>query len=147
MLIYDDIYTWDGWGGKFKLAGGRCGLRLFDLKKRSPEGIAHLKRYIAVVRDIPFEKQGPNQMSIKSCAGHIATGVVRDFQIDPTRMIWIEHYPEDPENHRLRYPQKERFEEVEFEWKEKGALRVQSRKPSPAVTELVKQLIFGKAST
>ena len=33
MLIYDDIYSWEGWGGMLRLASGKCRLRIFDLKK------------------------------------------------------------------------------------------------------------------
>ena len=141
MRIYDSLYTWDGWGGKMKLASGRCRLRLFDLKKGSEGGVTHLKRFVAVVSDIPFEKQGPNQLTVKSCAGHIATNVVRNFSIDPGRMLWIEYYPGDPENEKFRYPVQEHFEETEFTWTENGAEKARWKTPGPATVELVKRLL------
>lgn len=141
MRIYDGLYTWDGWGGKMKLASGRCRLRLFDLKKGSEGEVTHLKRFVAVVSDIPFEKQGPNQLTVKSCAGHIATNVVKNFSIDPARMLWIEYYPEEPESKKLRYPVPERFDEAEFSWNERGATNVRWKTPSPATVELVKKLL------
>ena len=33
MLIYDDIFAWEGWGGELRLASGECRLRIIDLKK------------------------------------------------------------------------------------------------------------------
>ncbi|MGE0087334.1 MAG: hypothetical protein AB7S75_23250 [Desulfococcaceae bacterium] len=141
MRIYDGLYTWDGWGGKMRLASGRCRLRLFDLKKGSEGEVTHLKRFVAVVSDIPFGKQGPNQLTVKSCASHIATNVVRNFSIEPGRMLWIEHYPGDSENEKLRYPVKEHFDEAEFSWDEGGAKNARWKTPSPATVELVKKLL------
>ncbi len=141
MRIYDGLYTWDGWGGKMRLASGRCRLRLFDLKKGSEGEVTHLKRFVAVVSDIPFEKQGPNQLTVKSCAGHIASNVVKNFSIDPGRMLWIEHYPEETGNEKLRYPVPERFDEAEFSWNEQVATNARWKTPSPATVKLVKKLL------
>jgi hypothetical protein len=141
MLIYDDVYTWDGWGGLLKLASGRCRMKVFDLRKKGEKGVAHLKPFVIVLTDIPFETKGPNQMTVKSCAGHIATKVVREFRIDPHRMIWVEHYPLDPESHKLRYPEEEHFDEVEFTWQDEDAISTQWRTPSPDTVKLIRELL------
>ena len=33
VKLFDDVLHWEGYGGKFNLAAGRCRLRLFDLSK------------------------------------------------------------------------------------------------------------------
>jgi hypothetical protein len=92
ILIHDDVYRWPGWGGRMQLGSGRCRLRIFDLRRGPGKGLSHLKPVIAVVSDLP--KKRMNDMSVRSCTGHIATCVARDFAIDPQRMLWIEYYPE-----------------------------------------------------
>lgn len=143
MLIYDDIYHWEGWGGELKLASGRCRLKIFDLRKGDEENISVLKPFIVVVSDIPFENRAPNQMTVKSCASHIATKVVQEFNIKPHRMVWIEHYPVPPDSDNLKYPPVEHFDEVEFSWlddmADPGGTRWKS--PKPALEELVKTLL------
>ncbi len=141
MLIYDDLYKWDGWGGMFKLGSGRCRLRIFDLKKKGGKSPVPLKPFIIIVTDIPFAKRAPNQMTIKSCASHIATKVVREFKINPTRMVWIEYYPEDPDNYKLKYKNREFFEEVEFTWHGDYALQPGWKPLNPAMEKLVKSLL------
>ena len=91
-LIHDDVYRWPGWGGRMQLGSGRCRLRIFDLRRGPAKGLCHLKPIIAVVSDLPQKRL--NDMSVRSCTGHIATCVARDFAIDPQRMLWIEYYPE-----------------------------------------------------
>ena len=67
MLIHDDIYHWEGWGGKLRLASGCCRLRIFDLKKGHSGGIAHLRPVIVLISDIP-----ESRMSVKTVAEQIA---------------------------------------------------------------------------
>lgn len=142
MLIYDDIYKWDGWGGKFKLASGKCRLRIFDLRENRQKSVALFKPFVVIVADIPSDApQGPNQMTVKSCASHIATRVVKEFDIDPFRMVWVEHYPLDDESKKLRYVPKERFDEVEFYWRGKEALHPKWKNLVPAMETLVKELV------
>jgi len=82
MIIYDDIYPWEGFGGKLRLASGKCRLRIFDLKKGNGKGLNHIRPIIAVVSDTVGSK-----MTVKSCSGHIATKITREFDIDPSRML------------------------------------------------------------
>ncbi|WP_373497855.1 hypothetical protein [Desulfococcus sp.] len=142
MLIYDDTYSWEGWGGKLKLGSGQCRMKIFDLDKGKRQGLAHLKPIIVVVSDLPRELSWtPNQMTVKSCASHIATHVVREFNIDPERMVWVEHYPATPEGDRVRYPVEERFDEATFTWREEGALQGGWKPLSPPLAALVKKLL------
>ena len=52
MIVYDDIFEWEGWGGRLKLANGRCRLRIYDLfpriKPLDPALIAILKEWIEI---------------------------------------------------------------------------------------------------
>jgi hypothetical protein len=29
MMMYDDIFSWEGWGGELRLASGECRLRIY----------------------------------------------------------------------------------------------------------------------
>ena len=91
MLIHDDIYSLEGFGGKLKLGSGRCLLRIFDMEKDG--GLPDLRPIIVIVSDLPDEKKTYSTMTVKGCASHIATRVTMDFDIDPHRMMWIEYYP------------------------------------------------------
>src|SRR6056297_98513 len=89
QLIYNDIYSWEGWGGKLKLASGKCWLRIYDRSKGEEHAVSFLRPYMIIVTDVADSK-----MSIRSCAGHIATNVTGEFDIDPHRMLYVEYYPE-----------------------------------------------------
>jgi hypothetical protein len=150
MLIYDGIYSWEGWGGKLNLGSGRCRMKIFDLdrerggsRKRS---VAHMKPIVVVVSDMPREPSWtPNQMTVKSCASHIATKVVREFNIDPERMLWVEHYEATPPEEDVLYPCEERFDEALFTWREEGALQKGWKPLSPPLRALVQKLLADAA--
>lgn len=137
MLIYDDIFTWDGWGGKLRLASGRCQLRIFDLADEEHRGLKILKSVIVVASDIAGQP-----MSIRSCGGHIATMVVRQFDIDPNRMVWIEYYPASTYGtgeDQSTIP--ERYDIAEFTWNEGRAFQPVWRSLRPPMLDLVKNLM------
>ena len=141
MLIHDNVYSWDGWGGKLRLGNGKCRLQIFDLRKdRTAKGISFLKPIIVVITDVPESK-----MTIRSCTGHIATCVTNAFHIDPSRMLWIEYYPQTTYGMQGERVIPERLETVEFEWKEDKAIRPKWRPLKPPLLEAVKQLISQKA--
>ncbi|MCP4346637.1 MAG: hypothetical protein GY795_14065 [Desulfobacterales bacterium] len=135
MLIHDDTYSWEGWGGKLRLGSGSCRLRIYDLKKGSKKGLSYLRPIIIIVSDV----QG-SRMSVKSCAGHIATCVTKDFNIDPHRMFWVEHYPEKTYGVLGRHTIPERYESVEFVWHEDKAIKPKWRTLNPTMRNVVKQL-------
>jgi hypothetical protein len=137
MLIYDNIYDWEGWGGKLRLGSGKCRLRIFDLRKdTTPKGISILKPIIVVVTDVADTK-----LTVRSCAGHIATCVTNEFDIDPSRMVWIEYYPEMIYGQQGEKSIPERLEAVEFEWQEDKAIKPRWRPLMSPLLEAVRQLI------
>ena len=80
-------------------------------------------------------------MSVKSCAGHLATKVAEDFHIDSARMLFVEYYPpviygEDGKN---TIP--ERYEAVEFTWIEKKAIQPKWRTLKAPLLEIVRELM------
>jgi hypothetical protein len=136
MLIYDNIYSWEGFGGKLHLASGKCRLRIFDLKKGSRKGLDYIKPIIAVVSDTPGSK-----MSIKSCSGHIATKITREFNIDPSRMLYVEYYSRviyGVNNEKL-IP--ERYDAIEFTWHGEKAIKPKWRSLKPPLVDLIKRLM------
>ena len=114
MLIFDDILRWDGFGGKLRLASGKCKLRIYDLNRGDSGGLVHLKPVVVVATDLADSK-----MTVRSCCGHIATTVVRNHHIVPCRMQFIEHYPETFYGRQTRQCIPQKFDAVEFKW-EKG---------------------------
>ncbi|MFH1983862.1 MAG: hypothetical protein ABIL58_18635 [Pseudomonadota bacterium] len=111
QCLYDGIFEWEGYGGAFKLASGKCYLKVYDLTRGSQSPVAVLKPVIVLAMDMP-----DSPMSVRSCIGHIATRVVTDHGISPARTLFVEYYPaihygEHGERHIAR-----RFEAVDFEW-------------------------------
>lgn len=117
MKIYDDVFNWDGYGGKFNLASGRCRLRLFDLSKDPQDGVRQLKPIIAVVSDLPGDrKPAPKKVSVRACISHVATTIVHRFKIEPNRMVLIEYYPRETYGAQSEKVIPEKFDRVELKW-------------------------------
>ena len=136
MLIYDDIYSWEGFGGILRLSSGKCRLRIFDLKKSDQEGLAHLRPNIVIASDI-----AGSRMSVRSCSGHIATGVARKFNIKPDRMMFIEYYPETVYGEQQDRVIGEKFDVVDFNWREDKAIQPRWRTLKPPMLDVIKKLV------
>jgi hypothetical protein len=136
MLVYDGIYTWEGFGGKLRLASGRCRLRMYDLTRDAAGGPAHLRPVIVIVSDVP-----ESRMSVRSCAGHIATCVSRDFKIDPHRMMYIEHVPASVYGEHQERIIPEKYEAVDFNWTEGGAIQPKWRTLQPPLVDVIRQIV------
>jgi hypothetical protein len=136
MLIYDDIYSWEGFGGQLRLGSGKCRLRIFDLKKDNRKGLVYIRPIIAVVSDIMESK-----ISIKSCSGHIATKVTREFSIDPNRMLYVEYYPAVMYGEKNDKLIRERYDAIEFTWHEDKAINPKWRTLNPPLVDLIKKLM------
>jgi hypothetical protein len=136
MLIYNDIFTWEGWGGKLRLASGQCRLRIFDLEKSQHKGLKHVRPIVAIVADVP-----ESRMSVRSCSGHIATMVTQTFGIDPTRMLFVEHYPAVSYGETGENVIQERFDAVEFTWDGDKAFQPKWRALKTPIREMLKKLL------
>lgn len=138
MMIYDDIFVWDGWGGKLRLASGKCKLRIYD-ESRDQSGDSVLLRPIVVIsKDI-----GKESISIRSCSGHIATLVTQRFGIDPRRMLWVEYYAASEYGIGKVHKIPERFDIVEFTWHDGKAIEPRWRPISPMMLDTVKKMVAG----
>ncbi|MCF8110485.1 MAG: hypothetical protein K9J85_03245 [Desulfobacteraceae bacterium] len=136
MLIHDDIYTWEGWGGRLRLASGKCRLRIFDRRKSADRPVTILRPMVVVVSDVADSK-----MSVRSCSGHIATCVTRDFDIDPQRMLYVEYYPRVLYGKQNEHEIPEQYVAVDFTWNEGRALQPRWRPLKPPVLDIVKSLM------
>ena len=134
MLIFDDIFSWKGFGGKLKLASGKCRLRIFDMNKGDQKQVAHLKPMVVLASDLPDQK-----MSVRSCSSHIATTVVRQFNIEPHRMQFVEYYPQTFYGQEDRKVIPEMFEAVEFTWVEGMALHPKLKPLEPPLLDILKE--------
>lgn len=141
MLIYDDVFKWDGWGGVFKLASGKCRLRIYDFNRNRPKNLTLLKPIIVVVSDLLEDDSAMKHISIRSCAGHLATCVTQEFGIDPDRMIFVEHYPRQTYGRQHEHIIEERFDAVDFRWHSGKALHPKWRPLQETLTQTLRGLI------
>jgi hypothetical protein len=93
-----------------------------------------------VVSDLP--KRSINDMSVRSCAGHIATGVSDRFSIDPQRMLWVEYYPAREYGVKEKRVIPESFVAVDFKWQKGRALEPKWRPLGPAIDDAVRRLLL-----
>jgi hypothetical protein len=136
MRIYDDVFEWEGFGGRLRLGSGKCRLKIFDLKQANRHGTAQLKRYIVVATDMPG-----SPMSVRSCVSHIATRIAQDFDIDPQRMLFVEYYPQTYYGQDAEKCIPERFDAVDFTWHGDKAMHARWRGLKSPVLERVKELM------
>jgi len=122
VVVYDDIFEWEGWGGQLKLAKGRCRLRIFNLNRLGRREVVHLRPMVVVASDLPREGMMKGEVSVRSAAGHIATVVSRKFQIDPARMQFVEYTPRETYGKHKEYVIEAGYDAVEFTWQDGLAL-------------------------
>jgi hypothetical protein len=138
-IIYDDLFEWEGWGGKLRLGSGKCRLRILNLRSETTNKLTPIKPVVVIVSDIPG-----GAMSVRSCAGHIATQVTCRFNIDPHRMLYVEYYPAVVYggNKKLEIP--ERYESVEFTWREDKAIQPRWRPLPEPLVEMIESVMAEK---
>ncbi len=143
MKIFDDIMHWDGYGGKFNLAAGRCRLRLFDLSKDQTGNVPQLKPIIAVVSELPGDRRQPSmkKVSLRACISHVATTIVHRFAIDPGRMVVVEYYPRETYGVNSEKIIPEKLDRVVLKWHEKKALFPDWRPLESPLLETVRDLV------
>ena len=122
MVVFDDIFEWEGWGGHLKLAKGRCHLRIYDLNRIEDTEVLHLRPMVVVASDLPRKGMQKGEISVRSAAGHIATVVCRKFQIDPHRMQFVEFTPRETYGKHNEYVIEAGYDAVEFTWQDGLAL-------------------------
>ena len=142
MKLFDDVLHWDGYGGKFNLAAGRCRLRLFDLSTDKTETVAQLKPIIAIVSDLPGDNPAEmKKVTVRACISHVATTIVHRFKLDHNRMTLIEYYPRETYGQRSEKVIPAKFDVVDLKWHGDKALFPNWRPlPSPLL-ETVRDLI------
>ncbi len=138
MLLYNGLYHWKGWGGKLQLASGKCQMRIYDLAKGKQDDVVLLKPIVVVLTDVPREKI--TDMTVKSCASHIATLVTKQFCIAPERMLWVEYYPKVNYGKDNTKMIPEKYEAVEFTWYGSKAVNPKWRLLESPLSDMVKNL-------
>jgi len=119
-----------------RLASGKCRMRIFNLKKSSGKGLDYIRPIIVVVSDTAGSK-----MSIKTCSGHIATKITGEFEIDPSRMLYVEYYPAIIYGEKDEKLIPERYDAIEFTWHEDKAIKPKWRTLKPPLVDLIKRLM------
>ena len=141
MRIHDDIYSWDGFGGMLDLASGRCRLRIFDLARAYSDNVKLIKPLVVVVSDLPGHESNLKNVSVRSCTSHIATCVVRDFGLDPHRMVYMEYQSATTYGEKNQREIPARFDVVDFEWHDDKAMHPKWRRLDSPLLETVVELI------
>lgn len=141
MLIHDDTFTWEGFGGVYQLASGRCRLRIFDLSKQAGGKVALMRPIVVVASDLPPSAPSQHSMTVRSCAGHIATRVVEQFSILPQRMTYVEYYAPSTYGSQNQHTIPARIDVVEFTWFDEKALHPKWQPLAPPLLEQVTALI------
>jgi hypothetical protein len=136
MLLFDDIFAWEGFGGRFRIGAGKCRLQIFDLSKGQTDKLPHLRPFLIIASDV-----AESRMTVKSCVSHLATSVIKQFGLDPQRMIFVEYYPRQQYGLQNENVIPERFEAVDFEWHERKALYPRWRPLKPPLLDVVKQVL------
>lgn len=136
MLIHNDIFNWEGFGGRLRLGSGKCRLRIYDLGKGESGSLTYLKPFLIIVSDLADSK-----MSVRSCAGHIATRVAQAFRIDPHRMTFIEYYPTQTYGEQNQHIIPEHYEMVEFSWHQDKALHPRWRPLTAPLLDVIQKLV------
>lgn len=143
MVRFDDIFSWEGFGGKYRLAAGQCWLRIFDLQHHEHQKVTPLKPLLAVVSDLPDESPKIKKLSIRSCASHIATTIVNRFHIDPHRMVYVEYYAPSSYGDRNQFTIQAKYDAVDFIWHDNLALHPKWRSLKEPLVHVVAKLIAG----
>jgi hypothetical protein len=141
MVLYDDIFEWEGWGGKLKLARGRCRLWIFDLNQGRGRGLVHLRPIVVVASDLPRDTMMMGEVSVRSASSHIATVVCRQFAIDPQRMQFVEYTPAETYGKKGEYVIQAGFDAVDFTWEDNLALFPKSRPLDSPLLDIVRELL------
>ena len=139
MVVYDDIFAWEGWGGPLKLARGRCWLRIYDLNRANRQEVLHLRPMVVVAADLPRKGMMKGEISVRSAAGHIATVVSRKFEIAPQRMQFVEYTPSETYGRKNEYVIAAAFDAVEFSWQEGLALFPRVRPLDKALVAILQE--------
>lgn len=143
MVIYNDIYQWEGWGGALRLQSGRCRLRIIDLRNIPAKEISLIKPFIVMVSEVPLDKTTRQFVSLRSCIGHVATRILREFELQRQRVLWVEYYPERRYGPKRDKVISERFDEVVFKWKDDVALQPSWKPVEPPLLDRLKELEKG----
>jgi len=144
MLIHDDTFAWEGFGGVYQLAAGRCRLRIFDLRRADQPNVAHLKPIVVVVSDLSDKNSTKRQVSVRSCASHIATIVADRFNIPPHRMTYVEYYPPSTYGAQGQFKIDAKYDAVDFTWFDDKAMHPKWR---PLISPLLETVVDAIAST
>jgi hypothetical protein len=121
-VVFNDVFAWDGWGGKFNLAAGKCRLCLFDLSGAADASLTLLKPFIAIATDLRTNGSNLKKVTVRSCCTHIATTLAQRFDIEPARMLFIEYYPRTSYGRNKEHTIAERFDLVDMVWQDEKAL-------------------------
>jgi hypothetical protein len=142
VTIFDGVFEWEGYGGRFNLAAGHCRLRLFDLSKDRTARVAPLKPIIAVVSDLPGDNLAAMKMvSVRACISHVATTIVHRFKLDHSRMLIIEYYPRQTYGIRAEKVIPAKYDVVDLQWHGDKALFPAWRPLKPPLLDTVRALI------
>ena len=140
-VVFNDVFAWDGWGGKFNLAAGKCRLCLFDLSGTRDASLTLLKPFIAIATDLRTNGSNLKKVTVRSCCTHIATTLAQRYDIEPARMLFVEYYPRTYYGRHKEHAIPERFDIVDMVWMDNKALHPKWRPLEGPLLETVRHLL------
>ncbi|MDJ0781293.1 MAG: hypothetical protein QNJ22_04940 [Desulfosarcinaceae bacterium] len=140
-VVFNDIFAWDGWGGRFNLAAGKCRLCLFDLSGTDDSSLTLLKPFIAIATDLRADGSNLKKVTVRACCTHIATTLARRFAIEPARMLFVEYYPRTHYGRQQEHTIPERYDIVDMVWQDEKALHPKWRPLEGPLLETVRSLL------
>lgn len=140
-MVFNDIFAWDGWGGRFNLAAGKCRLCLFDLSDAQDVSLTLLKPFIAIAADLPTNGSNLKQVTVRACCTHIATTLAHRFSIEPARMLFIEYYARTHYGRDNEHTIPQRYDIVDMVWEDDKALHPKWRPLDGPLLETVRMLL------
>jgi hypothetical protein len=111
---------------------------MFDLTRGAASDISLLQPIVAMAMDHP-----ESPMSVRSCVGHIATCVVENHGITPSRMLFVEYYPAVIYGKQEERFIPQRFERVDFQWHGRKALFPKWRAATDPLLASLRPLVAG----
>lgn len=136
MLVNDSVYVWEGWEGHRFLGTGRCRIRVYDFSKKTVNGLTYLKPIVVVITDTP-----ESDMKAKSYASQIATWIVKEFSIDPHRMLFVQYYPTKAYGIQGAYIRPEKYQVAEFKWHSEEAKDPKWNPLKTPILSIIKNLV------
>jgi hypothetical protein len=100
-----------------------------------------LKPFVAIATDLRANGSNLKRVTVRSCCSHIATTLARRFDLEPSRMLFVEYYPRTRYGRNKEHTIPERYDIVDMVWQDDKALHPKWRPLEGPLLETVRDLL------